>query len=83
MIRKVYIHICTFIILSKHQKHEAMESVMCDVIKIRIKRRIATSGKGNQPLNIKTAVERPLLKLGKQILGGAFIYFTSRCIPHF
>ena len=38
---------------------------MCDVIKIRLKRRIATrSGKGNQPLNIKTAVERPILKLG-------------------
>ena len=38
---------------------------MCDVIKIRLKRRIATrSGKGNQPLNIKTAVEGPILKLG-------------------
>ena len=38
---------------------------MCDVIKIRLKRRIATrSGKGNQPLNIKTAAERPILKLG-------------------
>ena len=30
-----------------------------------IKRRIATrSGKGNQPLNIKIAAERPILKLG-------------------
>ena len=39
---------------------------MCDVIKIRLKIRIAPrSGKGNQPpLNIKTAVERPILKLG-------------------
>ena len=38
---------------------------MCDVIKIRLKRRIATrSGKGNQPLNIKTAVEWPISKLG-------------------
>ena len=38
---------------------------MCDVIQIRLKRRIATrSGKGNWPLNIKTAVERPILKLG-------------------
>ena len=38
---------------------------MCDVIKIRLKRRIATkSGKDTQPLNIKTAVERPILKLG-------------------
>ncbi len=34
---------------------------MCDVIKIRLKRRNATrSGKRNQPLNIKTAVERPI-----------------------
>ena len=31
---------------------------MCDVIKIRLKRRIITrSGKGNQPINIKTALE--------------------------
>ncbi len=38
---------------------------MCDVIKILLKRRDATrSGKGNQPLNIKTAVEQPTLKLG-------------------
>ena len=44
---------------------EALESVMCDVIKICLKRSIATrSGKGDQPLNIKTAVERPILKLG-------------------
>ena len=45
--------------------NEALESVMCDVIKIRLKRRIATRcGKGNQPLNIKTAVEQPIFKLG-------------------
>ena len=38
---------------------------MCDVIKMRLKRRIATrSWKGNQPLNIKTALELPILKLG-------------------
>ncbi len=38
---------------------------MLDVIKIRIKRRIASrSGKGNQPLNIETALERPILMLG-------------------
>ena len=38
---------------------------MCDVIKIRLKIRIATrSGKGNQLLNIKTAVEGLILKLG-------------------
>ena len=43
---------------------EALESVFLDVIKKRLKRRIAKrSGKGNQPLNIKTAVERPILKL--------------------
>ena len=44
---------------------EALESVMFDVIKIRLKRRIATrSEKGNQPLNIKTALGGPILKLG-------------------
>ncbi len=45
---------------------EALKSVLCDVIKIRLKRRIATrSGKGNQPLNNKSAVvEWPILKLG-------------------
>ena len=38
---------------------------MYDVMKIRLKRRIATrSGKGNQPLNIKKGVEWPILKLG-------------------
>ncbi len=38
---------------------------MCDFIIIRLKRRIVTrSGKGNQPLNIKIAIERPILKLG-------------------
>ena len=34
---------------------------MCDVIKIRLKRRIATKRK---PLNIKTAVKLLILKLG-------------------
>ncbi len=38
---------------------------MFDVIKIRLQRRFASRrGKGNQPLNIKTAVELPILKLG-------------------
>ncbi len=38
---------------------------MCDLIKIRPKRRITTrTGKGNKPLNIKTDVELPILKLG-------------------
>ncbi len=37
---------------------------MCDVMKIRLKRRIARSGKGNQPLNIKADVEWSILKLG-------------------
>ena len=42
---------------------KALESGMCDVIKIRQKRSYATrSGKGNQPLNIKTAVERSIFK---------------------
>ena len=37
---------------------------MCDVIKIRLKRRNATrSGKGKKPLDIKTAVGRLILKL--------------------
>ena len=41
---------------------------MSDVIKICLKRRIATrSGKGNQPLKIKTAAEWPILKLGSTI----------------
>ncbi len=45
--------------------YEELVSVMCDVIKIRLKRSIASrSGKGNQPLNIKTAVERLILNLG-------------------
>ena len=40
---------------------EAMKSGMCDVIKIRLKVRNATrSWKGNQLLNAKTAVERPI-----------------------
>ena len=44
---------------------EALVSVMCEVIKIRLKRRIATRNeKGNQPLNDKTAVELPISKLG-------------------
>ena len=46
---------------------------MCDVTKIRLKRRTATrSGKGTQPLNIKTAEDRPILK-DFQNLGRAFI----------
>ena len=49
---------------------------MCDVIKIRLKRRIGTrSGKGNQPLNIKTVLEiwlyfaaKFLMVLGKDLI---------------
>ena len=53
---------------------------MCDVIKIRLKRRNATSGKGNQPLNIKLAVERPILKLGKPIFRwSCYIILLFRC----
>ena len=52
------------IILSS-QNSEALESGMCDVIKVRLKRRIATRRwKGNQPLIIETALERPIVKLG-------------------
>ena len=52
------------IILSS-QNSEALESDMCDVKKIRLKRRIATrSWRGNQPLNIKIALERLILRLG-------------------
>ncbi len=37
---------------------------MCDVIYIRLKRRIEMRiGKGNQLLNIKTALKKPILKL--------------------
>ena len=52
-------------IKSDIRRKEALKSVMCDVIKIRLKRRIASrSGKRNQSLNIKTAIEWPILKLG-------------------
>ena len=45
--------------------YRQLESGMCDVIKIYLKRRDAMrSEKGNQPLNIKTTAERPILKLG-------------------
>ena len=60
-------------------KLEALESV----IKIRLKRRIAKrSGKGNQQLNIKTSVERPIL-INYLILGGAFILFYFPLHPSF
>ncbi len=43
--------------------YEALKIGLFDVIKLRIKRRDAPrSGKGNQPLNIKIAVERPNFK---------------------
>ena len=49
---------------------------MCDVIKILLERRIATrSGKGNQPLNIKTAVrERPIFNLGLPTFRWSFYF---------
>ncbi len=59
----------------------ALERGMRDVINISIKRRDATrSGKGNQRLIFKTAVERPILK---QILGGALILFYFSFQPTF
>ncbi len=48
---------------------------MCDVIILRLNRRIAMiSGKGNQPLNIKTAVELPILKLRLPNFRSSFIF---------
>ena len=50
-----------------------------DVIKIRLKSRDATrSGKGKQPLNIKTAVEHPILKLGLPNFSGALIFYNKK-----
>ncbi len=44
---------------------EALESVMCDVIKICLKGRIATrSRNANQPLIITTSVPRSILRVG-------------------
>ncbi len=44
---------------------EALDSIMCDVVKIRLKRRNATkSGKGNKLLNSKSAVKLPILNQG-------------------
>ncbi len=49
---------------------------MCDVIKIHLKRRITTrSWKGNQLLNIETAAERPILKLGLPNFRWSFYFF--------
>ena len=61
---------------------EALKSGMCDVIKIRLKRRITTrSGKGNQPLNINSCrtanFKARITKFQVELL----FYFTSRCIP--
>ncbi len=48
---------------------------MFDVIKIRLKRRIATrSVKENQPLNIKEAIEQPILKLGYPNYGWSYYF---------
>ncbi len=75
--------IIPFLYLLTKKTKETLESVMCDIIKINLKRRIVTrSGKGNQPLNIKTAVERPILNLGlPNLYVELLFYFTSRCIP--
>ena len=57
---------------------EALESAMCDVIKIRLKRRNATrSGKGNKPQNIKSVVEMPFLKLGLPNFRWSFYFFIT------
>ncbi len=52
---------------------------MCDVIKICLKiRNVTRSRKGNQPLDIKTAVERLISKLGlpNVRLSFYFIFFS-------
>ena len=54
---------------------------MCDVIKIRLKRIATRSGKGNQPLNIKTSVERPILELGLPNFMWSF-YFILLLVAH-
>ena len=65
-------------------KLEALESVMFGVIKIRLKRRIATrSVNGNQPLNIKKAVERPILNLGLPNFRWSFHLFYFSMHPSF
>ncbi len=57
---------------------------MCDVIKIRLKRRTATRrGKENQPLNIKRAVERPILMVRLTIIMWSFILFYFFLHPPF
>ncbi len=51
---------------------------MCDLIKIRLKRIIATRNvKGNQLLNIKIAVERPILKLGLPNFRRSFLLLVA------
>ncbi len=54
---------------------EALESGMCAAIKICLKRRHASRiGNENQLLNIKTYVERPILKLGLPIFRWSFYF---------
>ena len=56
---------------------------MCDVIATLLKRSIAMkSGKGNQPRNIKTAVELPILKLGLPNFKWSF-YFNLLLVTSF
>ncbi len=47
---------------------------MCDFIKIRLRRSAKRSWKENQPLNIKTTVERPILKLGLPYFRWSFYF---------
>ena len=63
--QRIFLNLRPYWIKGLYVWMDALESGICDVIKIRLKRRDATRrGKGNQPLNIKTAVERPILRLG-------------------
>ncbi len=56
---------CIYCSLIDDNYKGAPKNIICDVIKKPLKRRAATrSGKENQPLDIKTAFERPILTLG-------------------
>ena len=61
---------------------EALESVLCDVIKTCLKRRIATrNGKEIQPICIKTAIERPILKLELPNFRWSFYFIVLLVAP--
>ncbi len=71
-----------FLSLTNTSIVQLLESDMCDVIKIRPKRRMQREVGKETMLNIKTALEWPILKQGLSNFRLSF-YFTSRWIPHF